>query len=120
MLVRYVVGVSHAHEPTAPVFLIEVTPTEKRWVVWDKIRAVNARLREISLSTPNTYFIATASHFLLPEGKPRTELFVEDKLHLNEQGYDVWSGLIRRRLDDVFRMMADVDAATEQPTAAEN
>ncbi len=115
-LVRHIVGVSHRHQPGAPVFLIEVTPTEKRWAVWEKIRAVNARLREIALSTPHTYFIPTASHYLTPDGIPQTELFVEDKLHLNPRGYDVWSTLIRRRLDDVFRQMADVIVAQPQET----
>ena len=119
--VRHVMQVSRQHQPHAPVLLIEVTPTEKRWAVWDKIRQVNARLREIALSTPDTYFIATASHFLRPDGTPRSELFVEDKLHLNQAGYDVWSSLIRRRLDEVFRWMAEPtptdasDAQTVEP-----
>jgi hypothetical protein len=111
-LARSIVAVSHRHQPGAPFFLIEITPCEKRFEAWPKIRAVNARLREIALSTPDTYFIATASHFLKPDGSPRPELFVEDKLHLNAAGYRVWSSLIRRRLDDVFRSMAEVDAAT--------
>ena len=47
-LVRYVVQVSHSHQPDAPVLLIEVTPTEKRYAAWPKIRAVNSRLREVA------------------------------------------------------------------------
>ncbi|MFK8111308.1 MAG: GDSL-type esterase/lipase family protein [Rubripirellula sp.] len=102
-LVRYVIGVSKAHQPQAPVFLIEVTPTEKRLEVWPQIRQFNARLREIALSTPDTHFIATAEHYLDPLGHPRSEYFVEDKLHLNNSGYDVWAKLIRDRLDEVLR-----------------
>ncbi len=112
-LVRHVLKVSQRHSPSSPVLLIEVTPTEKRWNVWGKIRAVNARLREIALTTENTYFIATAEHYLTPAGLPRSELFVEDKLHLNEQGYDLWSTLIRRRLDDVFRQTAAAEASAQ-------
>ncbi len=104
-LARHIVGVSHKHQPGAPVLLIEITPCEKRFVAWPKIRAVNARLREIALSTPHTYFIPTASHYLKPVGTPRSELFVADKLHLNEAGYTLWSSLIRQRLDDVFESM---------------
>ncbi len=109
-LVRYVVEVSHQHQPEAPVFLIEVTPTEKRFKVWPQIREVNARLREIALSTPNTYFIATAGHFLDPTGHPRSEMFVDDRLHLNRDGYRLWSELIRRRLDEVFRATSEFHA----------
>ena len=101
-LARHVVKVSHTHQPAAPVFLIEITPCESRFDAWSKIRAVNARLREVALSTPDTYFIPTASHFLKADGTPRPELFVADRLHLNEAGYKLWSILIRRRLKDVL------------------
>jgi hypothetical protein len=107
-LTRHIVHVSHQHQPRSPVFLIEITPCEKRFDAWPKIRAVNARLREIALSTPHTYFIPTASHYLKADGTPRPELFVEDKLHLSESGYKLWSTLIRRRLDDVLQ--ANVNA----------
>ena len=129
-LARHIVGVSHKHQAGSPVFLIEITPCEKRFDAWPKIRAVNARLREIALSSPNTYFVATASHFLNADAMPRPELFVSDKLHLNDAGYDLWSTLIRRRLDDVFRSNAmaaqidqekaavDAEAAVKKKTAA--
>jgi hypothetical protein len=103
-LVRHIVGVSQRHQEDAAVLLIEVTPSGKRFDAWPKIREVNARLREIALTTANTYFIATAGDYLDPNGQPRSELFVEDQLHLNSDGYDLWSTLIRRRLDDVLRM----------------
>ena len=115
-LARYIVGVSQKHQTDAPVFLIEITPCEKRFDAWPKIRQVNARLREIALSTPNTYFIPTASHYLKADGTPRAELFVSDRLHLNERGYELWSSLIRRRLDDVFR--ANAFEAAAEATAA--
>jgi hypothetical protein len=118
-LVRHVVGVAQRHRPQSPVLLIEVTPTEKRWAVWPKVREVNARLREIALATPHTYFLPTAGHMLRPEGTPRIELFVEDKLHLNRQGYGLWSELIRRRLDEIFRSMVSVPAAVETPEAGQ-
>jgi len=107
-LVDYIVSVAHQHRPESPVFLIEVTPTESRFAAWPKIRVANARLREIALRTPHTYFIATAEHFLRPDGTPRSELFVSDRLHLNEAGYDLWSSLIRRSLDDIFRLEAKI------------
>ena len=92
-LARYIVGVSRAHQPDAPVLLIEITPCSKRFDAWEKIRAVNARLREVALSTPHTYFIPTASHFLTPAGTPRDELFVDDQLHLNQAGYQIWGAI---------------------------
>jgi lysophospholipase L1-like esterase len=50
---------------------------------------------------------------LRPDGTPRAELFREDKLHLNAAGYQLWGSLIRRRLDEVFRLMAATEAARD-------
>ncbi|TWT76274.1 hypothetical protein CA13_67670 [Planctomycetes bacterium CA13] len=100
---RQVIAVSHQHHNGAPVFLIEVTPTESRFSHWEKTRAINATLREIALTTPDTYFVPTAEHFLTSEDQPRKDLFRDDRLHLSEAGYDVWGKLIRSRLNDVLR-----------------
>ena len=115
-LTRHIVSVSQKHQPEAPVFLIEITPCEKRFDVWPKIRAVNARLREVALSTPDTYFIPTASDYLKADGTPRPELFVEDQLHLNETGYEIWGRLIRDRLGEVLLARAKEAAAEREPT----
>ncbi|TWU58004.1 GDSL-type esterase/lipase family protein [Rubripirellula reticaptiva] len=108
--VRHIIDVSRRHQPDAPVMIIEVTPTMKRWKQWPEIRELNAQLREIALSTPKVYCIDTAEHFLDSAGQPRTELFADDNLHLSDQGYDIWANLIRSDLDDVFRLLASESA----------
>ncbi len=100
--VRRILDVAKAHRPDPPVFIIEVTPTESRFIVWPEIRRVNAILREIALTTDNTYFVPTAEYYLDASGNPRPELFVDDKLHLNADGYALWTKLIRRRLDEIL------------------
>lgn len=118
-LVRYIVSVSRNHQPDSPILIVEVTPTLKRLEAWPAIRQLNARLREIALTEPNTYFVATAEHYLDKDDQPRRELFVEDRLHQSEAGYAIWAGLIRRRLDEVFRDFGEADSveSTEHETA---
>ncbi len=112
-LVRYIVSVSRRHRPESPILIVEVTPTPKRYEAWGKIREVNARLREITFTEPNTYFVATADLYLDENNKPLGKYFTEDNLHQNEVGYGVWASLIRRRLDEVFRLLAsDVEPVT--------
>ncbi len=113
--VRHIVEVSQRHQPDAPVMIIEVTPTEKRFDHWPKIRRLNARLREIALATPKVFFTSTADHYLDSSGNPMPEFFVEDKLHLNAQGYDVWAELIRAHLDHVLRLMASESTEPTSP-----
>ena len=119
-LVRHIVSVSHKHQPQAPVFLIEITPCESRFNAWPKIRAANGRLREVALSTPDTYFVPTASHYLKADGTPRPELFVKDRLHLSEAGYDLWAKLIRNRLNDVLLARSKETAAKAMAEKSES
>lgn len=90
------------HNAGAPVFYIAVTPTEKRANVWTKARAANSAIRKICQSTDNTYFIGTESIFLDGEGNPKPELFIDDKLHLNEAGYALWAAAVKSHLDAVL------------------
>lgn len=85
-----------------PVFWISVTPTPSRWAVWPEIKEANEMIKEICDSHRNTYFIDTEKYFLNSSGLPRSDLFVEDKLHLNDEGYKIWSGIIKNELNNVL------------------
>lgn len=85
-------------DPTIPVFWIEVTPTESRWDLWPKIADATKRISQIIDTDKNTHFIATAGAFLGNDGRPRPELFVEDRLHLSAAGYQLWSAVIKSQL----------------------
>ncbi len=91
-----------AHNPDAPVFFIGITPTPKRWAIWPKQREVNTAVRAFCQKNDETYFIGTESIYITAQGKPRSELFIEDQLHLNESGYLLWSAAIKSHLDQVF------------------
>jgi len=36
-------------------------------------------------------------------GKPKSDLFVKDSLHLNSNGYDLWSSEVNSFLDSLAR-----------------
>ena len=95
-------GKIREHNATAPVFYIGVTPTAARAGCWKEARAANTAIREICLKTRDTYFIGTESIFLDSEGNSKTELFIKDRLHLNETGYQLWAAAIKSHLDSVF------------------
>ncbi len=85
-----------------PVFWISITPTAARWHVWPEIKEANQLISRVCRNHHNTYFISTEQAFLTKEGLPRTELFLDDKLHLNRDGYRAWSGIIRNELYKVL------------------
>jgi len=85
-----------------PFFYIAVTPTSSRWEAWPEISKANNLIRETCEKNRNTYFIETSFAFLNEDGKPDDGLFTNDRLHLNSDGYAVWSGIIRKEMERVL------------------
>ena len=85
--------------PETPFLWVEITPTKSRWAQWKDIQKVNQKIKAYCNKRPNLYFVETADAFLTQEGLPRTDLFVADQLHLNPQGYALWSSIIRKQIE---------------------
>lgn len=101
-LFKYVLKTIRKTHPDTPVFWIAVTPTVSRWGVWNEIQKANSTIKEICEHNKNTWFIRTDFAFLNSDGKPKTELFVDDKLHLSREGYAVWTEIVKRELEKVI------------------
>ena len=101
-LSRNVLKTIRKSHPKTPVFWIAVTPTALRWKVWPEIQKANELIRNICEQKKNTYFIKTDFAFLNENGEPMDELFRDDKLHLTEKGYAVWTQIIKKELDRVL------------------
>lgn len=102
-LFDYVVNKVRAHNPKAAIFYIAVTPASSRFKVWPKIRAGNTAIEDYCKKTDNVHFIATENAYLNAEGKPRDELFMKDRLHLNRDGYIQWKAIIKTKIDSVLK-----------------
>ncbi len=102
-LYQYVVKGIRKKLPNEPVFFIQITPTNSRWKVWDKATGANNLIKAYSESDPNLHYIETAYAFLGSDGKPKSELFREDQLHLNLEGYKIWSGIILENLNKALQ-----------------
>lgn len=88
--------------PTAPFFWIAITPCSSRWKAWPQIQTINELIRKECEDHLNTYFIKTDFAFLDDNGEPKDELFVSDKLHLNADGYKVWTEIIKKEIDNIL------------------
>ncbi len=88
--------------PKAEIFVIAITPSPKRFQAWPDIQAANTQLKAFCEKDSKLHFIETHSLYLTAEGQPRPELYVSDQLHQNEDGYKIWSGIIRKELERVF------------------
>ncbi|MCX6326745.1 MAG: GDSL-type esterase/lipase family protein [Bacteroidia bacterium] len=101
-LFRNVLKTIRKTHPETPVFWVAVTPTVSRWKVWPEIVKANNMIKQICDKKNNSYFIRTDFAFLDSKGQPINELFRDDKLHLTEKGYEVWTGIIKKELNRVL------------------
>jgi hypothetical protein len=101
-LFKEVVRVVRVKNPEKPIFFIEITPTNSRWKVWNQTDKANELVKQYCESNRNLHFIETAESFMGEDGKPRTELFRNDQLHLKQIGYDIWAERIKDKLNQVL------------------
>ncbi|MGB9746136.1 MAG: GDSL-type esterase/lipase family protein [Bacteroidales bacterium] len=101
-LVKSIHRTIRAKFPSVPIFWIEITPTPSRWSAWPRIQKANRKIQSFCQHHKNTWFIQTSGAFLTPELQPRPELFINDQLHLNHEGYLLWSSIIKDNLQKVL------------------
>lgn len=101
-LFRHVVKTIRKEYPETPVFWIAITPTSSRWSVWPQVKEANNLIRTFCDNNPDLYYIDTEHKFLNDQGTPRDELFLPDMLHLNTDGYEVWTSVIKTELNKVL------------------
>ncbi|WP_018974554.1 SGNH/GDSL hydrolase family protein [Rudaea cellulosilytica] len=80
--------------PATPIAYISIKPSPSRAKLLPVMKEANAKVRAYAVTHPHLIYIDVASKMLDAGGQPRTELFVEDRLHMNRAGYDLWRGII--------------------------
>lgn len=98
-LFSYTVDLVRDKYNDVPIFWIQITPTLNRWDVWNKTNEANNLIKEICEKSDNLYFIETENSFLTNDNLPNPDLFIEDQLHLNNDGYHIWSEIIKTELN---------------------
>jgi lysophospholipase L1-like esterase len=81
--------------PNCHLFVLAIKPSPAREKVWSRALEANDRLAAWCQSKKGLTFIDVATPMLDEAGKPRPELFVKDRLHMNRDGYKIWQETIR-------------------------
>jgi lysophospholipase L1-like esterase len=76
--------------PGAKLVFVAARPSLARTALVDKQKALNAMIQ-----AKGAYYIDMHSPFFLADGSLMTDIFVADKLHLNEKGYVIFANQIR-------------------------
>jgi len=80
--------------PRTAISFISIPPSPSRWDEVAQVKQANS-LIAASCTKLGVDFLDVFPLLLGADGKPRPELYVEDKLHFSEAGYDVVTSAIR-------------------------
>ena len=101
-LYKFIVQEIRVQQPLIPITWLKISPSEKRWKVWDKVQQANSLIETYCNTQANLYTISFQDHFLGADGLPITSLYKNDKLHYNEQGYKVWGDAIKSEVKQII------------------
>ncbi len=83
---------------TSSVVLISAKPSIQRWHLKRKYKKLNRKLARLCLRDPFLEF-ANIWDPMLNKKKLRKDLFIEDGLHMNNAGYDIWFQVIKKYIN---------------------
>lgn len=79
-----------AELPDTRIAYLSIKPSPSRAALMPQATQANALIAGYSASIPNLDFIDIYSRMLDAEGRPRTDLYSADALHMNPAGYALW------------------------------
>lgn len=81
--------------PAVPIAFLAIKPSLARWSTADTMQTANAMVASYVDGREGLSFIDVWTPMLNDDGTPRHELFLEDGLHMNAEGYALWAELVR-------------------------
>ena len=81
--------------PEADICIIAVKPSIRREQMWPEMAHVNDSLRTLAESRDDMCYFDIAAPMQEGDAFVRADLFVGDGLHLNAEGYKVWTDVIK-------------------------
>lgn len=90
-----IVAKIHRALPETRVYVISVKPSVSRWSTWPQAVGTNRLLRGVADEDALVTYIDVATPMLEPDGTVMADIFVEDDLHLNPKGYEIWTKAVR-------------------------
>lgn len=78
-----------AKNASTQVILISAKPSISRWKIRGKYKRLNRKMERFTQDDPNLFYVDVWKP-MLNKRKLKTDIFIEDGLHMNQKGYDIW------------------------------
>lgn len=81
--------------PAVPVAYISMKPSPSRQHLRSKMTAANKMIQDFLKTQSGTSFIDVYDKMLNANGTPLRDIYIEDSLHMNARGYQIWQKVIQ-------------------------
>ena len=81
------------------IAFIAIKPSPSRMRFIPPIQTANRLIQESITGKPKLVYVDVFTPMLGADGQPRAELFVGDQLHLSDDGYKLWAGIVKPVLE---------------------
>lgn len=98
---RFITLFTHIRDrlPKASIAFVSIKPSPSRAHLMKKMVVTNRMIRAFLKTQPNTDYVDVYHKMLTRAGNPIPDLFLEDNLHMNRKGYEIW----KREIGKVLR-----------------
>jgi lysophospholipase L1-like esterase len=97
---REFVAQIHKALPNTQMVVISIRPSIARLAVWDAVVAANKQLKAIAARDKKLQFVDLTPLLLTADGQPRAELLGPDHHHLNTDGFDLVSPVVKKAVEE--------------------
>lgn len=88
------VGRVREKQPSTPIAYISIAGNPKRWAQVEKVIQANALIEAYTKANPGLVFIDVFHPMLGADCLPKPGIFSADNLHMNEDGYKLWTDIV--------------------------
>jgi len=89
--------------PGAPLVYIPIKPCPSRWNIWEEENKANMAIKALCRADDLLYYADTATPMLKTGQPPVDELFIADKLHMSDKGYEMWTKVVGEEIKKAIK-----------------
>jgi len=87
--VQHIIDGIHRNDSTTQIVLIAAKPSIARWNLKGKYKRLNRKFERLAGDNPSVSY-ADVWNPMLEGNKVKQDIFIEDGLHMNAKGYQIW------------------------------
>jgi lysophospholipase L1-like esterase len=88
----------HKRLPQTEIVIISAKPSPLRWKLKDEYLKLNAMFSKLDSEFDYVRYLDLWTPLIGPAGRPVSEYYIKDSLHINSSGYDKWAAIVGKVL----------------------